>query len=242
MNFVELLEQAPLFQWFEVELDQNTSFHSFALPTFLAHCDRCNGVRSFGSGGRSWGGGSVSDTALRGKTLAAICVCVHCHDFWRGYILRFNEDGTRIMKAGQYPPPDDAREHFFSIGSQHDAYIKIRELFQKARNSITVVDPYLDGSIFTMLSTIISPAINVRLLTHTIPSDFTREADKFSLQHENITFDVRRSKEFHDRFLIIDNTECWHIGCSIKDADNKAFMLSQIEDQQNRETLITQQS
>ncbi|MCZ6675745.1 MAG: hypothetical protein O7E52_00690 [Candidatus Poribacteria bacterium] len=106
MNLVEVLERSPLYQWVEVEMDQSASIHSFALPTFSAYCGRCKAERSFGSGGRAWGGGSVSDIVLRGKTLAAICVCLHCHHFWRGYILHFHEDGTRIMKAGQYPPWD----------------------------------------------------------------------------------------------------------------------------------------
>ena len=106
-TLVEFLERSPLYQWAEVELDPGgASLHSFALPSFLAYCGRCKTDRSFGNGGRAWGGGSVSDTAIKGKTLATICVCLHCHHFWRGYLLQFNEDGNRIMKAGQYPPWD----------------------------------------------------------------------------------------------------------------------------------------
>ena len=80
----------------------------------------------------------------------------------------------------------------------------------------------------------------MRILTHKTPTDFPQEARKFLAQHANFTLEVRKSREFHDRFIILDNVECWHVGCSIKDAGNKAFMLSKIDDQENRDALITQ--
>ncbi len=54
--------------------------------------------------------------------------------------------------------------------------------------------------------------------------------------------EVRRSTEFHDRFIVVDDNKCWHVGTSIKDAGNKAFMLSEVEDSANRTALITQLS
>lgn len=35
---------------------------------------------------------------------------------------------------------------------------------------------------------------------------------------------------FHDRFLIIDDTQAYHIGASIKDAGKKCFGITLIED------------
>jgi len=63
-------------------------------------------------------------------------------------------------------------------------------------------------------------------ITYDVPIAFAQEARKFLTQHANFTLEARRSKEFHDRFVILDDNECWHIGCSIKDAGNGAFMLS----------------
>ncbi len=150
------------------------------------------------------------------------------------------EIGWRIEQGRLTPTRTDVKELFFPKDTQHDAYIEIRKLFQKAKGSITVVDPYIDSSIFIVLGTISSLSLKARLLTHEIPSDFTQEARKFLAQHTNFTLQARKSKEFHDRFVIIDDDECWHVGCSIKDAGNKAFMLSKIEDNVNREALITQ--
>lgn len=148
--------------------------------------------------------------------------------------------GWRIEEGHLVPTTADVKELFFPKDTQHDAYVEIRRLFQKAKTSITVVDPYLDSSVFIVLGTISSSSLKVRLLTHKIPSDFAQEAGKFLTQHSNFILKARKSKEFHDRFIIIDDDECWHVGCSIKDAGKKAFMLSKIEDHVNRNALITQ--
>jgi hypothetical protein len=76
--------------------------------------------------------------------------------------------------------------------------------------------------------------------TSSLPTDFALEGKKWLSQHAGSSLNVRTTKEFHDRFIILDNSVCWHIGCSIKDAGNKAFMLSELEDRDNREALLAQ--
>ena len=105
--------------------------------------------------------------------------------------------------------------------------------------SIIVIDPYLDGTIFELLKTVADAINSFRLLTYKISPDFQLEANKFVSQY-NVSLEVRQSKDFHDRFVILDNHECWHIGASIKDAGAKAFMLSRVEDERNRNALVTQ--
>jgi hypothetical protein len=148
--------------------------------------------------------------------------------------------GWLIEQGRLIPTRADVKELFFPKDTQHDAYLEIRRLFQNAKSSITIIDAYLDSSIFIILGTISSLSVKVRILTHKIPTDFPQEAQKFLAQHSNFTVEVRKSKQFHDRFIILDSVECWHVGCSIKDAGNRAFMLSKIDDQENRDALITQ--
>ena len=128
-------------------------------------------------------------------------------------------------------------ELFFPKGSQHDAYVRIREILQSAEAYLRVIDPYLDGTIFTILGDAKGP-LNVDLLTDKAPADFSHEAGKFGNQHQMVKIEIRRSKDFHDRFIVVDEKKCWHVGCSIKDAGNKAFMLNCIEDKQNRDALL----
>ncbi len=148
--------------------------------------------------------------------------------------------GWRIEDGCLTPSRADVKELFFSKDSQYDAYVEIRNLFQKAKNSIVVVDPYLDSSVFIVLGRVSSSSLSVRLLTYKIPSDFAQEMQKFLAQHKKFALEARKSNEFHDRFIILDEDECWHVGCSIKDAGNKVFMLSKIEDMANKTALIEQ--
>lgn len=136
--------------------------------------------------------------------------------------------------------PDNAhvQELFFPPQSQHDAYVVIRDKFAMAHRLLKVIDPYLDSTIFTILARISQPRLQVHLLTLNLPSDFNEEAQRFLDQYQSFELEIRRSRNFHDRFIIIDDHTCWHIGCSIKDAGNRAFMLSKVEDKPNRDALL----
>lgn len=49
---------------------------------------------------------------------------------------------------------------------------------------------------------------------------------------------VKTTTDFHDRFLIIDKVEVYHIGASIKDAGKKSFGITEIEDKDLIQSLI----
>jgi hypothetical protein len=150
------------------------------------------------------------------------------------------EIGWEFRDNGLLPVSGSVRELFFGERSEHDAYVEIRALLQRAEKDLVIVDPYIDQSILTLLSACIKPGMSVRLLTSRVPNDFALEGKKWTAQHKGLVLEVRKTKEFHDRFIILDNTVCWHVGSSIKDAGQKAFMLSQIEDDNNRAALIAQ--
>lgn len=134
----------------------------------------------------------------------------------------------------------DIREIFFPSGKQYDAYVKIRGIIQKASTSLFIIDPYIDSTVFQLLSSTSSSSLKTQILTYNLSTDFVHETHKFLSQYSQITIDVRKTKEFHDRFIICDNSECFHIGASIKDAGKKAFMISKIEDANNIRALIQQ--
>lgn len=148
--------------------------------------------------------------------------------------------GWRIDTGKLLPDTAPVRELFFPKQSQHDAYIEVRGILQSASKSITVVDPYLDQTTLTLLTSCLQAGMVVRLLSSKLPADFRLEAKTWLAQHPHVTLEVRTTKEFHDRFVVVDDVACWHIGCSIKDAGNKAFMLSALEDGGNRAALLAQ--
>ena len=111
---------------------------------------------------------------------------------------------------------------------------------QKAKTGITIIDPYLDNIILELIGTIEAASLQVKILSHKLPSDFSNEVQRFRSQHSKTVLEVRKTKEFHDRFIIVDETECYHIGASTRNAGNKAFMISVIEDPENVQALNTQ--
>ena len=62
------------------------------------------------------------------------------------------------------------------------------------------------------------------------------DIDKFNKQYPSLN--VKKTDVFHDRFLIIDEEEVYHIGASIKDAGNKCFGISMIQDKTISDDLI----
>lgn len=120
----------------------------------------------------------------------------------------------------------DPTQVFLPAGSAHDAYVEVRKLCSAATQSITIVDSYVDDTLWPLLKNL--PATTaIRILTTQMKSDFALEGRKFGAQHGN-TVEVRTTKDYHDRFILLDGKKCWHLGASIKDAGNKAFAMSEI--------------
>ena len=145
--------------------------------------------------------------------------------------------GWRIDGGTLGPANETVRELFFPQGTQHDAYVHIKEIVRRASRSLRIIDPYLDGTVFTILGDVQGPLM-AELIGAKLPADFALETAKFQQQHPQVEIETRQSRDFHDRFIVIDETACWHIGCSIKDAGNKAFMLSAVEDSRNTQALL----
>lgn len=134
----------------------------------------------------------------------------------------------------------DVKELFFPSGALHDAYVHLREILHVASDSVMVVDPYIDESLLQMISGIAESLSSVKVLSSNLKGDFKLEAKKFAEQYSDLQIQVRRTKEFHDRFIVLDESECYHVGASIKDAGSKVFMISKVEDSDNRKSLLNQ--
>jgi arginine deiminase len=98
-----------------------------------------------------------------------------------------------------------------------------------------LIDNYIDDTTFTFFSKI--PNIKVTIYTHTISKQLKLDFTKYNKQYNNIT--LKTFKDSHDRFLIIDDTELYHIGASLKDAGNKWFAFSKM-DISLKNTMISQ--
>lgn len=113
----------------------------------------------------------------------------------------------------------------FYNGQIYDAYAFVNDLLKSAKSEVTLCDNYIDDTIFTLCSKY--PKIKFTIYTHTISKSLKLDYEKYKKQYENIK--LKETKEFHDRFLIIDEKQVYHIGASLKDLGNKVFAFSKID-------------
>ena len=142
------------------------------------------------------------------------------------------QDGRLVALDAQ------VREMFFPKDSQWDAFVAIRELIDKAKNELMLVDPFCDREFFGILQSSIARPKTIRLLCRNNAVGLKAEAKAFAAQNSHVSVELRTSSDFHDRFLIVDQSVCVHIGASINHAGSRAFMISVVEDERNRNALI----
>lgn len=127
---------------------------------------------------------------------------------------------------------------FFENGSPFDALITVSTILKKATKEIMIVDAYVDEKTLSLF-TFKKPHIKIKMLTHpkSLNDGFEIFKESFNKQYQNL--EIRTSKVFHDRFIIIDNKEFYHLGASLKDLGKSVFMFSRIADETILSTLKT---
>jgi len=121
------------------------------------------------------------------------------------------------------------KEKIFYGGQIYDAYSFIIELIEKAKIDIVLIDNYLDKSVLDMLSKK-QNNVKVRLITNPKTKLLKTDIQKFNQQYPLLSIDY--SDKIHDRFLLIDKAELYHIGASLKDLGKKMFAFSLMEDKE----------
>jgi hypothetical protein len=116
-------------------------------------------------------------------------------------------------------------EGVFFDGQIFDAYKFATDLIRSAKQSIALIDNYVDESVLTMLSKR-KAGVTADLYTAKVNQQLQLDLKKHNTQYEPIT--IHTYSNCHDRFLIIDNTEVYHIGASLKDLGKKLFAFSKI--------------
>lgn len=116
-------------------------------------------------------------------------------------------------------------EGIFFDGQIFDAYKFASDLIKSAKKSLLLIDNYVDESILLMLSKRY-PGVTATIYTQRVTSQFQLDLDKFNNQYPPVN--IRTFKNSHDRFLIIDETDIYHIGASLKDLGKKLFAFSKM--------------
>ncbi|MGI6521360.1 MAG: ORF6N domain-containing protein [Fermentimonas sp.] len=115
----------------------------------------------------------------------------------------------------------------FFEGEIFDAYELASKIIRSAKESIVLIDNYIDESSLTHLAKK-AKTVKVFLLTKTITKQLTLDVKKANEQYGN--FELKTFTTSHDRFLIIDRKELYHIGASLKDLGKKLFAFSKLDE------------
>jgi hypothetical protein len=118
------------------------------------------------------------------------------------------------------------KQGIFFDGQIFDAYLFVSKLVKKAKSSIILIDNYCDETTLSILSKC-EPKVKVTILTKSITKELKIDLQKHNAQYTKI--EVKAFTGSHDRFLIIDEVEIYHIGASLKDLGKKWFALSLLE-------------
>lgn len=139
------------------------------------------------------------------------------HRLQQGHAVLKNEEPELVVEAGK----------------PHTAYVKLRDIVETAKKSVTLVDPYVDRSLYQLLSNCPS-SVHVRVLTRkaNMPGDFITEGSKFE-KETGIKTEIRDGlTDFHDRLLIVDDS-LFLSGASFKDLGGKASFVVELTDVKN---------
>lgn len=134
------------------------------------------------------------------------------------------------MEAHETP----SQKVFFE-GQVYDAFELLVSLVQRAKREIVLVDGYVDTGTLNILAKKES-RVTATVWTHPKTSLTERDIATFNAQYPAL--EVRHTDSFHDRFLILDGTDGYLVGASLKDAGKKSFAVSRIKDASVVETIL----
>jgi hypothetical protein len=130
-----------------------------------------------------------------------------------------------LMKQFENPPTH--QQGIFFNDQIFDAYVFSSELIASTKNSIVLIDNYIDETTLIQLSKR-NPKVKCTIYTEKITPQLKLDLEKHNKQFPSI--EIRILKHVHDRFLILDNQSLYHIGASLKDLGKRWFAFSKMDD------------
>ncbi len=138
-------------------------------------------------------------------------------------LLEHDKNFEKLFKALEHHKP---KQGIFFDGQIFDAHKFVSSLIRKAKKSIILIDNFIDESVL-ILFTKRNKGVSVVIYTKNISKQLELDLKKFNLQYD--TIEIKEFSKSHDRFLIIDDKELYHIGASLKDLGKKWFAFTKID-------------
>lgn len=140
-----------------------------------------------------------------------------------------SETDERFEKVFEYiSEHEESNQKVFFDGQIYDAFSLMVSLMQKADREITLIDGYVDVGTLNLLS---KKKENVAVTIYTLKQTKLTKTDIENFNAQYPTLEIKYTKAFHDRFLILDRKTAYHVGASLKDAGKKCFGINFIQDE-----------
>lgn len=141
-------------------------------------------------------------------------------------VMKNPEDIKLLQNSFQkFEEKRKANEIYFN-GQIYDAYFKIQEIFNEAKNKLIIIDAYADNTILDIVK-----RLNIEVIIITKSNNYITNQDilKYNKQYNNLK--VIYDNSFHDRYFILDNKIIYHCGTSINRIGYKTFSINLISDE-----------
>ncbi|SCY75958.1 ORF6N domain-containing protein [Flavobacterium anhuiense] len=139
--------------------------------------------------------------------------------------LEADQKFEEIFKALESDKLHSEKGIFYN-GQVFDAYTFVSDIIRSAESSIILLDNYVDDTVLTLLGKR-KDNVTTTIYTKTISNQLQLDLQRYNSQYAPIEIEI--FTDAHDRFLIIDNTELYHIGASLKDLAKKWFAFSRMD-------------
>ena len=139
--------------------------------------------------------------------------------------LEADQKFEEIFKALESDKLHSEKGIFYN-GQVFDAYAFVSDIIRNATSSIILLDNYVDDTVLTLLGKR-KDNVTATILTKNISNQLRLDLQRYNSQYPPV--DIELFSDAHDRFLIIDNTELYHIGASLKDLGKKWFAFSRMD-------------
>ena len=141
-------------------------------------------------------------------------------------ILEHDKKLDELFSKMEQPALEPTQGIFFQ-GQIFDAYAFFESIIQKVEKEIVLIDNYVDINVLQWLS---KKRANVKVTIYTKAQTPLSAYDVRQFNKQYPKLEVRHTENMHDRFLIIDGQQLYHIGASLKDLGKKCFAFSLMED------------
>lgn len=143
--------------------------------------------------------------------------------------IEYDKKFDIVFDELQNKKQEEFKQKIFFDGQIYDAYSLIIDIIKTAKNKILIIDNYINDSVLKMLAKK-NKEVEVAILTSKNNELSKLDINKFNSQYPTLKLAI--TNRFHDRFMVVDDKELYHIGASLKDLGKKCFAISKVENQE----------